>query len=112
VQIPDANLVKPFEQDDFDVLLEPEPPTLRGPHAGPPSVGAPSTLPIHAQPFAVERNLPRAPIPMPVPQPHQRSRGIVLSSGMLILAIILVVILIGIAFGGGFLVARMMNQSA
>jgi hypothetical protein len=110
-----AHPAQAFEQDDFDVLLEPDPPTFRGPDAlpaNPTSGRVPSTLPMPPQPLAVERALPRphAPIPTPVALPNQRSGGIVLSSGMLVLAIVLVVVLVGFAFGGGYLVARMMNQ--
>jgi len=101
-----------FERDDFDVLLEPDA-TFRTPD--PPAQKrsrstAPNPLPPH--PFAVERSLPQAPEGFPtIPQPPPRRQrgGIVISSGMLILAMIAVLGLMGLAFGGGVLVGKMLN---
>ena len=114
---PAPNPGKLFEQDDFDVLLEPDA-TVQTPE--PPPVPsrpkpprAPAANPLPPRPFPVERSLPPLPssAPAPLPLPNRKpTGGIVLSTGILILAIVLVVVLMGLSFGGGFLVARMLNQ--
>ena len=105
---PPSNPGQLFEQDDFDVYLEPaqtvrapEPPSPSRPR--PPRAAVENTLP--PQPFAVERDLPPTPLPRPA------RGGLVLSPGLLIFAIVMVLFLIGTAFAGGLLVGRMMNQS-
>jgi phage FluMu protein Com len=110
---PPAAPGKLFEQDDFDVLLEPDatyrtpdpPPPAKRPKAHPPPAN-----PLPPRPFPVERSLPPASPAFPAaPPPTSRAPGggIVLSTGMLILALVAVLILMGLAFGGGILVGRM-----
>jgi len=96
---------KLFEQDDFDVLLEPDatyrtpdPPPPKRPKPAPPP---PPANPVPPRPFPVERGLPAA------AQPAPPGTGLVLSTGMLILALVAVLVLMGLAFGGGILVGRM-----
>jgi phage FluMu protein Com len=113
VSAPPANPSKLFERDDFDVLLEPDA-NVRAPD--PPPARKKPRLPEHEalppRPFAAERTLPRpsSSIPTPIPLPANASVGVVLSTGMLILAFVVVLFLIGLAFGGGLLVGRLLNQ--
>ncbi len=105
---------KLFEQDDFDVLLEGDatfhtpdpPPAPRRPQAPPPVVA-----PLPPRPFAVERSLPAAADTYPdtSPRAKPRSGGLVLSGGMLVLALVAVLVLMGLAFGGGILVGKMLT---
>jgi hypothetical protein len=107
-----------FERDDFDVLLEPDA-TFRTPEAPParkrpkPAPPPEPERPMAPQPFAVERRLPQPPPGFPTVPPvaarMPATTGIVISSGMLILALIAILGLIGLAFGGGVLVGRMIN---
>jgi phage FluMu protein Com len=94
---------KLFEQDDFDVYLEPHA-SIRAAEPPPPGRPRPAEAALPPQPFPIERSLPAAPLPLPV------AGGVVLSTGVLIVMVVLVLLLIGAAFGGGFLVGRMMNQ--
>jgi hypothetical protein len=105
---------KLFEQDDFDVLLEgdatfrsPEPPT-------PPrraKAAAPVVNPLPPRPFPVERSLPAAPDSIPTGSlpTRRRSGGLVLSGGMLVLVLVAILVLMGLAFGGGILVGKMLT---
>lgn len=108
---------KLFEQDDFDVLLEgdatfhaPDPPPApkraKARRPAPPVVN-----PLPPRPFPVEHSLPPAPEAYPTapPRPAARSGALVLSGGMLILALIAVLVLMGLAFGGGILVGKMLT---
>lgn len=105
---------KLFEQDDFDVLLEgdatfrsPDPPPV--PKRTKPVAPSPPANPLPPRPFAAERSLPPAPDPYPAaPRPRPSGGGLVLSGGMLILALFAVLFLMGVAFGGGVLVGRML----
>jgi hypothetical protein len=105
---PPAGPAKLFEQDDFDVLLEPDatfrtpdpPPVAKRPKAQPAPPVAAASLPPRS--FAAERSLPSAP-----PTGRASGGGIVLSTGMLILILVAVLTLMGLAFGGGILVGRM-----
>jgi phage FluMu protein Com len=107
---------KLFEQDDFDALLEgdatfrtPDPPAVPKRPKAP--AAAPPATPLPPRPFAVERSLPPAPAADPTAGPRARPqpRGLVLSTGMLILALVLVLVLLGVAFGGGLLVGRLLT---
>jgi hypothetical protein len=115
---PPKGPAKLFEQDDFDVLLEgdatyrtPDPPAApkrpKAP-APPPAVNA-----LPPRPFPVERSLPPAPTVDPTAPPRARARsgGLVLSTGMLVLALVAILVLMGAAFGGGLLVGRMLTAS-
>jgi phage FluMu protein Com len=111
---PPSNPGKLFEQDDFDVLLEPDA-TFRGPEPSPDRPKPPRVPKAEAlspQPFAVERHLPRpsSSIPTPQPLPAPKPGGLVFSTGLLILVLVVVLFLIVAAFGGGFLVGRMLYQ--
>ena len=101
----------PFERDDFDVVLSNEP-TYDAPSPPPrrPPTPAPATIP--AQPFARERSLPAPPRPTPVPAPLPLPvpAGLMLTPAKLILALVLVCLLVGLAFGGGVLVGRMLSS--
>jgi hypothetical protein len=105
---------KLFERDDFDVLLEPDA-TFRTPDpppAAPRPRPAPNPLP--PQTFAAERTLPAARddfgnIDEPAPARPKERRGIVISKSMLILMILAVIGLMGLAFGGGVLVGKMLT---
>ena len=109
---------KLFEQDDFDALLEGDrtfrtpdpPPAAKRPKAPPPPPPANALPP---RPFAVERSLPPAPPadPMAPPSRPRARSGLVLSTGMLILALVAVLVLMGVAFGGGLLVGRLLTAS-
>ena len=109
-----------FEQDDFDVLLEadatvqaaPEPPPQprRKTSVKPP---APDPSPLPPRPYAAEQRWPAtggsqqyAPLPLPAPAPP---KGIVLSGGKMILAVVAVCFLMLVAFGIGLLVGRQMS---
>lgn len=111
---PPPGPAKLFEQDDFDVLLEGNA-TLRTPDAPPApkrSKSPPPVInPLPPRPFPVERSLPSAPdsIPTGSRPARQRSDGLVLSSGMLILTLVAVLVLMGLAFGGGILVGKMLT---
>jgi phage FluMu protein Com len=103
---------KLFERDDFDAMLQGDA-TLRTPEGErrrSRNDRPASSAPLPPKPFPVERSLPapddREPAfaPRPVVQP-----GIVLSTGMLILMIVGVLVLMGIAFGGGIVVGRMLH---
>ena len=109
---------KLFEQDDFDALLEGDatfrtpdpPPAAKRPKAPPPP---PPVDPLPPRPFAVERSLPPSPSAGPTsPRARVRSGGLVLSTGMLILALVVVLVLLGAAFGGGLLVGRLLTASS
>jgi hypothetical protein len=114
VRVPD----RLFERDDFDVLLEPDA-TFRTPDAPPartrpkPAVQPEPARPLPPQPFAAERHLPQPPPGSPTVPPMgarmPATTGIVISSGVLILSLIAVLGLLGLAFGGGVLVGRMLN---
>jgi len=113
---PPPNPGKLFEQDDFDVLLERDA-TFRSPDPPPPPKRAkaptpPVVNPLPPRPFAVERNLPAAPesYPEASPRPPARSGKLVLSGGMLVLTLIAVLVLMGLAFGGGILVGKMLTS--
>jgi hypothetical protein len=113
---------KLFERDDFDVVLQgdvtvqthddipaspPAPKRSKPRQAAPPPV--PSPLP--PRPFAVEQSLPAAyePAPAPLPLPARRQeRGMVLTTGKLIGAVVAVLVLVLGAFGGGVVVGRML----
>ena len=104
---------KLFEQDDFDVLLEGDA-TYRTPERPPaprrakaPTPPVPVVNPLPPRPLAVERSLPAAPASAPVNP--SRGGGLVLSGGMLVLALVAVLVLMGLAFGGGILVGRMLT---
>jgi hypothetical protein len=104
---------KLFEREDFDALLRGDA-TLRTSEADDrPSRKArrPSANPLPPRPFPVERSLPapddRDPTLEP-PRPATRS-GIILSTGMLVLFLAATFVLIGIAFGGGIVVGRMLH---
>jgi hypothetical protein len=111
---------KLFERDDFDVILQgdvtvqshddipaPAPKRSKPRQAAPPPV--PSPLP--PRPFPVEQSLPSpfdtppAPLPMPA---RRQPRGMVLTTGKLIGAIVMVLVLVLGAFGGGVVVGRML----
>ena len=109
---------KLFEQDDFDVLLEgdatfrtPDPPAPPKRPKAPAT--PPPTNPLPPRPFPVERSLPPAPSTDPSGPPGARGRsgGLVLSTGMLVLALVAVLVLMGAAFGGGLLVGRLLTAS-
>lgn len=97
-----------FERDDFDVLLEPDarvrnpdpPSPTRRPAPAEPANGLPPS------PFAAERRLPT------VAEPAARPRGLVLSTPMVTLGVLAVLFLMGVAFGGGVLAARLLNLGA
>jgi hypothetical protein len=109
---------KLFEQDDFDVLLEGDA-TFRNPDPAPaarrPKPTAPQPAnPLPPQPFAVEQGLSQGAVthpPTATPR-RQASGGMVLSTGMLILSLLAVLILMGLAFGGGVLVGRMLTSGS
>src|SRR3954451_5482611 len=89
---PPAAPGKLFEQDDFDVLLEPDA-TYRTPDPTPaakrPAAPPPPTPP-PPRPSRAEQACPPAPPAFPAaspPTPRAPSGGIVLSTGMLILAL-------------------------
>lgn len=112
---PPSNPGKLFEQDDFDVLLEGDA-TFRSPDPAPPPKRAkapvpPVVSPLPPRPFAVERSLPAAPVSISTGSPPARpqSGGLVLSGGMLVLTLIAVLVLMGLAFGGGILVGKMLT---
>jgi len=101
---------KLFEQDDFDVLLEGDA-TFRSPDPPPVPKRAktpPPVKPLPPRPFLVESNLPAPDTQATAPRRGERSAGLVLSSGKLILALVAVLILMGLAFGGGVIVGRML----
>ena len=107
---PPKGPAKLFEQDDFDVLLEgdatfrtPDPPPAPKRLKAPPPLAPANQLPPPS--FAAERTLPPA-----TPKALPDSSGVVLSTGMLILALVAVFVLLGAAFGGGLLVGRMMTS--
>jgi len=110
---PPPGPAKLFEQDDFDVLLEPDAtyrtpdpiPSAKRPRAQPAPPRAADPHP--PRPFAAERSLPPAPPAAPPSAKRAPSGGIVLSTGMLILILVAVLMLMGLAFGGGILVGRM-----
>jgi phage FluMu protein Com len=106
---------KLFERDDFAELLQDDA-TVRAPENEPRSKRSKrkrgSESPIAPQPFPVERSLPAQPVPMTAPLPYRakaQSGGMVLTRGKLILALVVVFVLVGLAFGGGVLVGRMLN---
>jgi phage FluMu protein Com len=113
--VPPKGPAKLFEQDDFDVLLERDP-TFRTPDAPPapkrPKAppAPPAVNPLPPRPFPVERSLPPAADPAGPPRPRARTSGIVLSTGMLVLALVVVLVLMGAAFGGGLLVGRLLTS--
>jgi hypothetical protein len=104
-----------FEQDDFDVVLAtdamvqaPPPP----PRPSPARTQTPPQAPLPARQFAVEQSLPtpsfRAPAAIPL-SGGRGTNGLVLTPIKLIIGIVAVFFLMGIAFGGGILVGRMLN---
>jgi phage FluMu protein Com len=107
---------KLFERDDFEDLLQGDA-TLRASEYERPSKRSKrkrgsGKSPLPAQPFPVEQSLPSPPLAMTAPLPYRgktRSGGMVLTSGKLILALAAVIVLVGLAFGGGVLVGRAMN---
>jgi hypothetical protein len=110
---PPPNPGKLFEQDDFDVLLEGDA-TFRSPDPPPPKrakAPVPVVNPLPPRPFAVERSLPSAPDSTPTGSApaRRRSGGLVLSGGMLVLTLVAVLVLMGLAFGGGILVGKMLT---
>lgn len=114
-----ANQVSPpspgklFERDDFDVILQ-DSATVQAPeHLAANSSRLrkkrkESNLP--PRPFPVENSLPSlATPPMPAfPPPRPRPKGVVLTTGMLIGAVVFVLVMLLAAFGGGVLVGRML----
>lgn len=109
---PVASPSKLFEEDDFDVILEPDA-TLQNAKEPPPKPKAnrPTSPPAPPpqRPFPVERSLPtppRAPMPLTAPAP---ASGILLSPVKLIIALVAVFVCVGIAFAGGILVGRMLS---
>jgi hypothetical protein len=107
---------KLFERDDFADLLEADA-TVRATEHEPRSKRSKrerrtEKSPLPPQAFPVESSLPAPPIPMMAPLPYRtpaRSGGIVLTSGKLILALVVVFVLVGLAFGAGVVVGRMLN---
>jgi phage FluMu protein Com len=105
---------KLFERDDFAQLLQADA-TVRAPEPRakrPKRQRGSEKSPLAPQPFPVESSLPAPPVPMMAPLPYRvpaRSGGMVLTSGKLILALVVVFVLVGLAFGGGVLVGRMLN---
>lgn len=103
---------KLFERDDFAELLQADA-TVRAPESEPRAKRSKkrreSSPPLPPQPFPVERSLPTAPIPSPY-QRKQPSGGIFLSKGKLALMLLVMFILIGLAFGGGVVVGRIIQQ--
>ena len=105
---------KLFERDDFAELLQADA-TVRSPE--PRSKRAKrqrgsEKSPLAPQPFPVESSLPAPPAPMMAPLPYRvpaRSGGMVLTTGKLILALVVVFVLVGLAFGGGVLLGRMIQ---
>jgi len=109
-----------FEEDDFDVLLEadatvqaaPEPPQPRRKTAVKPPAPAPSPPP--PRHYVAEQRLPNsggshqyAPLPLPAPA---RQKGMVLSSGKIIVLVAAVCFLMLLAFGVGVVVGRMLHE--
>ncbi len=123
--MPAANSGKLFERDDFDVILQndvtirgPEPfaeasaPRRSKPQRAPAASPVPSPLP--PRPFPVEQSLPppfESPSHMTRPI-RPRPKGMVLTTGKLIAAIVVVLVLMLAAFGGGVLVGRILLPNA
>ena len=98
---------KLFEQDDFDVLPGRDA-TFRTPDAAPAEAievrPPPGAGPLPPRPFAVEQSLPGP--PADAPPPPAGTAGWSFRPGA-DPALIAVLVLIGLAFGGGILVGRM-----
>lgn len=120
--VPAAGPSKLFERDDFDVILQGDVtvqshediPALPKKSKSRPAAPPPVPSPLPPRPFPVEQSLPSpfepAPAPLPLPARRQQ-RGLVLTTGKLIGAVVAVLVLVLGAFGGGVVVGRMLATS-
>jgi|GEM_PF-1792844 len=109
---------KLFERDDFEDLLGGGA-TIRTPEEHrrrkrPKTSRTGVQSPLPPKPFPVEGSLP-APAPPPMlPGTHPplaTPAGIVLSTGKLVLLVVVVLVLVGVAFGGGIVLGRYLATS-
>jgi phage FluMu protein Com len=99
---------KLFERDDFDELLQGGA-TLRAPDDSRRRKRSKTSrvpAPLPPKQFPVERSLPPPPHSTQETIPAARPVGMVLTTGKLVLLLLAVLILTGLAFGGGIIVGR------